>query len=682
MFNRIIVINMKKSRRLASRLRYISLVRLLTPLILLILLLGSSQTQRVLAASGCPTGMSPADCSAIYGPWVDWDPSGAVCGGSEGSFSSVPQTGPVYVVGDSYSVGMKSAGLEKALLDSGYSDVKIDASTGRSINGSGSDGNKLSGLGALNADSTYLQTASVVVVVLGTNPNSPDYSKAIPNFIERLNDLSPSASILWVNIGNKEQSASYIKNTNDAIAKNANNYGFTVVDWYTKFQNNRSLVDGLHPTAQGYETLVNTTIDTLASSNSATPPSAQDNSNIPYKLPATSGPTGFEQAIDENGQITQADNNGSQGHVTFSKFAKLGEAYRDYYITMRWTYASWNWQGSSKIVDSKQLAWMNEKPRIVLVTNKKNGNSIYAAVLESGPGPSIGTKWRADHGNSSSVTSPYWPGYIVGTPAGYDGIVSGFPPKAIDALDARPGYNQDGDELVYQWAPNQDVTPGPANESASDSGDCTDSYSGFAGTAGANGWDISGPNAMITYEQYDPKYADHKVRLNNGGYSGTIAGCGCGPTSMAMAIATLTGDKSVTPITVADYYWTHGGLSGNCGSTWVWSNLSKKWPIKVRAIGTNLNEAIQTVKSGGFVLVSYTGVPFTSLSHPDSPSRHLFLIRGVTNNGNILIANPLGAHAGSGYANQNTTEWDPKYFSPQVNDKGGHLNTMWAVTKD
>jgi hypothetical protein len=188
---------------------------------------------------------------------------------------------------------------------------------------------------------------------------------------------------------------------------------------------------------------------------------------------------------------------------------------------------------------------------------------------------------------------------------------------------------------------------------------------------------------MVIYDQYDPKYAKYQVDLGSS-KSGTIQRCGCGPTSLAMAIATLTGDKSVTPITVADYYWTHGGLEGDCGSTWSWNVITNNWPnIKVKDINSDLQAAIQTVKSGGFALVSVSGPPFTG--GPDANGvlpGHFILIRGVTDAGKILVANPLGKYAGSNWADQNTTEWDPAYLSTQINDKGGYVKGMWAITKE
>ena len=76
--------------------------------------------------------------------------------------------------------------------------------------------------------------------------------------------------------------------------------------------------------------------------------------------------------------------------VTWSQHAALGQPYRDFYITMRWSYAAWNWDGTSTAIDQAQFTWFAEKPRLVLVTNPRTGASIVAAALEAGPAPWVG----------------------------------------------------------------------------------------------------------------------------------------------------------------------------------------------------------------------------------------------------------------------------------------------------
>lgn len=232
-----------------------------------------------------------------------------------------------------------------------------------------------------------------------------------------------------------------------------------------------------------------------------------------HTLPAATGGTGFEDPISADGRIINHDGS-LGGYVTFSKTLQqtsdvknlpdpnnpsikvsMKDLYRDYYITMRWNYVEWRWDGSSTSTGPEDKAFYAKAPR-VLVTNPTTKRSIIAVVLESGPAPWTGvisppssvppSQWGA---YARAHTPDYWAKPIAGTPPGYRGRVSGFPPKAISALGAtqRTGGGTDqpkGDDLIYSWAPDQNAAPGPytgvgAASGATVSGDC-DSIAGAA----------------------------------------------------------------------------------------------------------------------------------------------------------------------------------------------------------
>lgn len=184
-----------------------------------------------------------------------------------------------------------------------------------------------------------------------------------------------------------------------------------------------------------------------------------------HKLPATTGGAGNEEPIDEQGRVPSTGKG-----VTFAKFASLGQEYRDFYITMRWRYVTWNWNGGSS-GGPEDKSWYEAKPRLVLVSNPSTGKSIVAAILESGPAPWTGTPG----GESDSQQRQLWEsasggdGYVDGTPEGYLGRVAGFPPAAQDALQLQQweyggpdqgGSRGRGHKLVYAWAPDQTAKPG------------------------------------------------------------------------------------------------------------------------------------------------------------------------------------------------------------------------------
>lgn len=173
-----------------------------------------------------------------------------------------------------------------------------------------------------------------------------------------------------------------------------------------------------------------------------------------HSLPATIGGVGLEEAITPEGNLV-----GKSEKVTFSHLANKGQEYRDYYITMRWNYVKWNWNGTTTDVDNEELNWFSAKPRLVKVTNSQNNKTIIAAALESGPAP-----WTGVDNGSNNDPKQGWANPQSGTPNEYKGRVSGLPPKAFEALGLSSGdqrYQDKGPDLVYSWAEDQNATPGP-----------------------------------------------------------------------------------------------------------------------------------------------------------------------------------------------------------------------------
>lgn len=218
------------------------------------------------------------------------------------------------------------------------------------------------------------------------------------------------------------------------------------------------------------------------SSSSSTNSNGSDNSGN-YDLPATKGGTGEESAIDGGGALTDTNNAGET--VTFSSLASsLGQEYRDYYIAMRWGYVATNWAASTVSTGNGMYEWMSQAPRIVLVTNPDNGKSVYVAALEFGPGPRAGAP-SSEESQWEAEDDGYGTGYVLGTPSWYTGRVSGLSPAAFDALttdsDIQRYSSGAGPDLTYQWATNQNVTPGPTSDSASSSSSTNCSSSSSTG---------------------------------------------------------------------------------------------------------------------------------------------------------------------------------------------------------
>lgn len=222
-----------------------------------------------------------------------------------------------------------------------------------------------------------------------------------------------------------------------------------------------------------------------------------------HTLPATEGGTGLESS-------------GQDG--TFSHHASEGPEYVDYYINMRWDYVEWNWDGTSVATSETDSGyqWFSDKPRLVLVTNPETNKSIITAALDSGPAPWTGVDSGPNNNPKQGWTNPQ-----AGTPDEYEGRVSGMPIKAFEALgmtSADQKFEGNGPDLLYAWAPNQDATPGPTNESVD--GSTSSVPAGCACPAASSGTQAGGgggePSAGLTSEQagFVDQYHDIAERLS------------------------------------------------------------------------------------------------------------------------------------------------------------------------
>ncbi len=136
---------------------------------------------------------------------------------------------------------------------------------------------------------------------------------------------------------------------------------------------------------------------------------------------------------------------------------------------------------------------------------------------------------------------------------------------------------------------------------------------------------------VVYYSQMDPKWADSPYAGT--GPLDTIANVGCGPTSMAIILASLY-DKNITPPDVAAVAGEqHGGTSN-------WANLingvNAKWGLNISTSNLSWSEAVDFVKSGkGYVWAGGSGAP------PFTKSGHLVAIVGVSSDGSMVtVADP------------------------------------------
>lgn len=181
---------------------------------------------------------------------------------------------------------------------------------------------------------------------------------------------------------------------------------------------------------------------------------------------------------------------------------------------------------------------------------------------------------------------------------------------------------------------------------------------------------------FVLYLQFDSKWGGNP-------YAGsTISASGCGPSSLAMVVATLK-DKSVTPAETAEWSQDNGHTYDG-GSAWsLFSEGPANWGLKSQTLFTSndndfdpsrptssdVDAAVQVLRTGGLVIASGTGpIPFTT-------SGHIIVIRGVDESGKLLVGDPgHNRDYGPDIPNPNETAYEPSELMP-------YIRGLWGVTK-
>ena len=146
----------------------------------------------------------------------------------------------------------------------------------------------------------------------------------------------------------------------------------------------------------------------------------------------------------------------------------------------------------------------------------------------------------------------------------------------------------------------------------------------------ANGADCGIPaGSFVFYEQCDPKWASHLIYSKG---DRNLCHSGCGPTSVAMVVATLA-DKSVTPVQTGDYMTAIKGYAPEGATAEGMTKALEHWGLKTQQLGTDFDRAVQIIKAGGLVIAGGEGLS------PFSRGGHVVTLRGLDGAGNFLIGN-------------------------------------------
>jgi len=554
--------------------------------------------------------------------------------------SSKPIEGSsVYIIGDSLTVGMNASNLSGELTTDGWNVLKIVAETGRDV---------AWGVNQVQADAAIIAGADTVLVGLGTNDfvnvvssGATENANGITTLEDNIRKLissvkssRPGVKIYWTDtygIGtlsgrDLERATSVV---NRSIEKVAANEAVTVIKWSDSLEAGQYVPrNDVHPVT-GYKQMVSYITSKIAS----TP--ASDATGLCCST-AGGGTVGDNQKIVYDFFI-------GKGYTPEQAAGVVANMLNESGVTPKRQFGVLNREvGSQEAEASPNKAWglVQWLPATKIIKTARDANIPYEEI--DSINFQLGFLWEqlTNTGLGRPFNESTAQARILATRTvdeatiafaryyerftGSDDVTN---PEILERIeDAREIYEK-----------LRSTTPTVGGAASCGSG------------PGANGWDLpgEGPNPIAYFSQMRESSAppDDAVQGYYGDQpygDGTIAGCGCGPTSWAMIVTTLTG-KKVEPPEVASWADANRFRSGDAacsGSAWWWIGGSafeseQKWGVKATQI--TLNDAAAYIKSGALIMVSVgPGSPLLSRGG----SGHLLVMRAVTDDGRYLFADP------------------------------------------
>ena len=173
----------------------------------------------------------------------------------------------------------------------------------------------------------------------------------------------------------------------------------------------------------------------------------------------------------------------------------------------------------------------------------------------------------------------------------------------------------------------------------------------------------SGEMQVVYYNQLDERWS-HRMY----GRSSSIGAAGCGPTSLAIAVSTLTG-KNVDPPSVCAWSVANGHrCEGNGSYHSLIPEGAKHYGLKVEKLGrSSARELEKHLSSGHLVIAIMSRGHFTS-------NGHFIVLRGITKNGKVLVADPASYR-------RSEQEWDMSIILNETNKGAAAGGPLWSLSK-
>ena len=169
-----------------------------------------------------------------------------------------------------------------------------------------------------------------------------------------------------------------------------------------------------------------------------------------------------------------------------------------------------------------------------------------------------------------------------------------------------------------------------------------------------------GVTQVTYYNQLDSRWANSPYGTDN------IGGYACGPTAMAIVVSSLT-SETVDPPHMAQWAYENGYWCSRSGSyhTLI-PGASEEWGLDVEGCtAAEPQRIVDALADGKLVVALMTKGHFTS-------SGHFIVLRGVTNDGQIMVADP------SSYSRSEKT-WDLSIILNEASKNAGAGGPFWII---
>ncbi|MDR0818356.1 MAG: C39 family peptidase [Oscillospiraceae bacterium] len=170
-----------------------------------------------------------------------------------------------------------------------------------------------------------------------------------------------------------------------------------------------------------------------------------------------------------------------------------------------------------------------------------------------------------------------------------------------------------------------------------------------------------GATEVQYYSQLDARWADEPY-----GLQGTIGSSGCGPTSLAIAVSSLSG-RAVDPLQMATWAYQNGyKCEGNGSYHALIPDGAKHFGLTVDyATRSEAQKIVDALASGKLIVAIMQKGHFTKVGH-------FIVLRGVTSEGKILVADPASKK-------RSEQEWDLPIIIDEAHKNPGANGPFWIL---